>query len=72
VTVIYPNRNFLGMTNATVKPQLERIEEKIDQLSEMMETNQIKEKKESENKNGKSIEMTICNNTKKEMDEENA
>lgn len=61
------------MTNATVKPALNRIEKKLDEVKEMMETNSAKEsnddgsKSSNENENS-SIEMTCCENTKKEME----
>ena len=51
------------MTNASVKPALSRIEKKLDEMKDMLETNDNSE----ENENS-SIEMTCCDNTKKEME----
>lgn len=59
------------MTNATVKPALKRIEDKLDKMKEMLEINgnsiENENKPSSPNENSP-IEMTCCDNTKKEME----
>ena len=59
------------MTNASVKPALSRIEKKLDEMKDMLETNGNSKENENEpsasNENS-SIEMTCCDNTKKEME----
>lgn len=59
------------MTKASVKPALNRIEKKLDEMKEMIETNgnSIENENESSSPNeSSSIEMTCCDNTKKEME----
>jgi len=59
------------MTKASVKPALTRIEKKLDEMKEMIETNgnSIENENEPSSPNeSSSIEMTCCDNTKKEME----
>jgi len=59
------------MTNASVKPALSRIEKKLDEMKGMLETNGNSKENENEpstSNEDSSIEMTCCDNTKKEME----
>jgi len=61
------------MTNASVKPALSRIEKKLDEMKGMLETNGNSEENENKSSNSnedRSIEMTCCDNTKKEMEKD--